>query len=115
MKGHAYIMEEIIKQIIKFRDDRDWGKFHNPKDLAILLSLEASELLENFQWKDNDSALQNIDKIKDELTDVLIYSLLLSHELNLDFKQIIIDKVRKNSEQYPIDKAFGTNKKYNEL
>ena len=108
-------MEEIIKQIIKFRDDRDWGQFHNPKDLAISLSLEASELLENFQWKDNDDALQNIDQIKEELADVLIYSILLSHELKIDIKQIIIDKLKKNNEKYPIEKAFGSNKKYTEL
>jgi NTP pyrophosphatase (non-canonical NTP hydrolase) len=108
-------MEEIIKQIIKFRDDRDWGKFHNPKDLSISLSLEASELLENFQWKDNDAALQNIDHIKEELADVFIYSILLSHELNIDVKQIIIDKLKKNNEKYPIEKAFGSNKKYTEL
>lgn len=108
-------MEEIIQQIIKFRDDRDWGQFHNPKDLAISLSLEASELLENFQWKDNDAALQNMDQIKEELADVLIYSILLSHGLNIDIKQIILDKLQKNNEKYPIEKAFGSNKKYTEL
>lgn len=108
-------MEEIIQQIIKFRDDRDWGQFHNPKDLAISLSLEASELLENFQWKDNAAALQNIDQIKEELADVLIYSILLSHGLNIGIKQIILDKLQKNNEKYPIEKAFGSNKKYTEL
>jgi NTP pyrophosphatase (non-canonical NTP hydrolase) len=77
------------------------GKFHNPKDLTISLSLEASELLESFQWKDNEAALQNINQIKEELSDVFIYSILLTHELDIDVKQIIIDKLKKNNEKYP--------------
>jgi len=109
-------MEEILEKILTFRRDRDWEKFHTPKDLAISLSLEASELLENFQWKDSEEALRTKrEDIKDELADVFIYSLLLAHDLNLDIKEIIENKIQKNEKKYPVEKAFGSNKKYTEL
>ena len=109
-------MEEVLEKILKFRRDRDWEKFHTPKDLAISLSIEASELLENFQWKDSEEALKTkTEDIKDELADVFIYSLLLAHDLNLDIKEIIENKIQKNEKKYPIEKAFGSNKKYTEL
>ncbi|MDP9579706.1 UNVERIFIED_ORG: NTP pyrophosphatase (non-canonical NTP hydrolase) [Bacillus sp. 1751] len=109
-------MKHLQNKVIKFRDDRGWGKFHNPKDLAISLSLEASELLENFQWKSNKEAIaKNIDNIKDEMADVLIYLLMLSEELNVDLEKVIEAKLQKNAEKYPVEKAYGSNKKYNEL
>jgi NTP pyrophosphatase (non-canonical NTP hydrolase) len=109
-------IEEIRKRAIKFRDERNWKQFHNPKDLAISLSLEASELLENFQWKTSEEAIEkNIENIKEELADVLINSLMLSNEINADVEEIILKKLEKNSAKYPVDKAFGSNKKYNEL
>jgi len=108
-------MNEIIEKIIAFRDERGWGKFHNPKDLAISISLEASELLEHFQWKSSDEALANIEKIKEELADVMIYSLLLSHELGIEIMSTIEGKIKKNAAKYPVDKAFGSNKKYTDL
>jgi len=105
-----------MKEILNFRHERNWEQFHNPKDLAISLSIEASELLENFQWKGSQEALEaNMENIKDELADVLIYSLMLAHDLDLDVSEIIHNKVQKNAKKYPVEKAFGTNKKYTEL
>jgi NTP pyrophosphatase (non-canonical NTP hydrolase) len=109
-------MKQLMQRIVEFRDSRNWKQFHNPKDLAISLTLEASELLENFQWKTSDESVKvNFQRMQDELADVLIYVLLLSNELNIDPEQAIIDKIKKNGEKYPIDKAFGTSKKYNEF
>ncbi|XMA24683.1 nucleotide pyrophosphohydrolase [Bacillus bombysepticus] len=108
--------QNTIKKILKFRDDRDWKQFHNPKDVAISLSLEASELLENFQWKSSEDAIeQNLENIKDELADVLIYSILLADQMNLDIEEVIQNKLEKNQRKYPVEKSFGSNKKYNEL
>ena len=106
-------LNELISKIVKFRDDRDWAQFHNPKDLAIALNIEASELLELFLWKTEDGA--NISRVKEELADILIYSLLLANKYNLDVQTIIESKLKQNSEKYPVDKARGSAKKYNEL
>lgn len=107
---------ELITKINKFRDDRNWRQFHNPKDLAISLNLEASELLENFQWKDSQEALDiNFDNIKDELADVLIYSLMLASDLNIDVAQIINNKIEKNNKKYPVEKSKDHKEKYTEL
>jgi len=109
-------MKDIIQKVLAFRDERDWEQFHNPKDLAISLSLEASELLENFQWKSNNEALaKNTDAIKEELADVLIYSILLANELDVELEETISNKLMKNAEKYPIEKSFGSSKKYTEL
>ncbi|WP_309919704.1 MULTISPECIES: nucleotide pyrophosphohydrolase [unclassified Arcicella] len=110
------IMEDFnktIKDIIKFRDERDWEQFHNSKDLAIALSIEASELLELFLWKNNEDC--NIDKLKEELADVLMYAFLLANKHDLDINKIIQDKIQKNAEKYPVGKAKGNATKYNEL
>ncbi|MDD3273414.1 MAG: nucleotide pyrophosphohydrolase [Bacteroidales bacterium] len=106
-------LNELISKIVKFRDDRDWAQFHNPKDLAIALNIESSELLELFLWKNEDGA--NIGRVKEELADILIYSLLLANKYNLDVQTIIESKLKQNSEKYPVDKAKGSAKKYNEL
>ena len=106
-------IDKIINALIKFRDERDWKKFHNPKDLAIALNIEVSELLELFLWKNCEDA--DIDKIKDEIADILSYALLLAKTYDLNISQIIFDKIKKNSTKYPITKSKGTNKKYNEL
>lgn len=109
-------MKHLKEMVIKFRDDRGWQKFHTPKDLAISLSIEASELLENFQWKNDQEAIEsNIENIKDEMADVLIYLLMLSNELDIDLEKAVKTKLQKNAIKYPVDKAFGSNKKYNEL
>lgn len=105
--------EEIIQALLKFRNERDWEQFHNPKDLALAINVEAGELLELFLWKEFKDA--NIEKIKEELADVFAYAFLLSEKYNLDVKQIILEKISKNAEKYPVDKAKGTAKKYDEL
>ncbi len=104
---------ELTEILIKFRNDRDWEQFHNPKDLAIALSVEAGELLELFLWKDADQA--DITKIREELADVLAYSLLLADKYKLDISEIVKEKVKKNEVKYPVDKAWGNAKKYTEL
>ncbi|WP_429994102.1 nucleotide pyrophosphohydrolase [Metabacillus fastidiosus] len=109
-------IKELMDKVIQFRDERNWGQFHNPKDLAISLSLEASELLENFQWKNSEEALiQNKENIKDELADVMIYSMLLANDLNLDIEAIVKEKIEKNKMKYPIEKAYGVKTKYTDL
>jgi len=108
-------VNELINLIENFRNARDWKKFHNPKDLAISLSLEASELLELFQWKSSEEALEDIERIKEELADIFYYTLLLSHDLNIDLKEALIQKMEKNEKKYPVDKAYGSKKKYTEL
>jgi len=105
--------KEIIDVLKKFRDERDWEQFHNPKDLAIALSIESNELLEQFLWKNPENA--NKDKLKEELADVFSYAFLLADKLELDVKKIVLDKVKLNAEKYPVAKAKGTAKKYNEL
>jgi len=105
--------KEITAALLKFRDERDWAQFHNAKDLALALNIEAAELLELFLWKNAEDA--NVDKIKEELADVFSYALLLAEKYDLDVKQIILDKIELNSTKYPVDKAKGTAKKYNEL
>ena len=106
-------MLEIIQELIKFRDERDWEQFHNPKDLAVAINVEAGELLELFLWKNSNDA--NHEKVKEELADVFAYAFLLAHKYNFDVKAIVLDKIKKNGEKYPIHKAKGTAKKYNEL
>ena len=108
--------QETIDMILKFRDDRDWKQFHNPKDLAISISLEASELLEVFQWSGADVTCdKKIDKIKEELADVINYCFLMADACNLDVDQIVQEKIKRNSEKYPVEKARGKSEKYDEL
>ncbi len=106
-------MEEIIKTLIQFRNERDWAQFHNPKDLAIAINREASELLEQFLWKHYDEA--DKEKVKEELADVFAFAFLLADKYDFDVKEIILEKIKKNGEKYPINKSKGTAKKYNEL
>ena len=103
-------------KINQFRDDRDWRQFHNEKDLAISISLEAAELLELFQWKSPEEVRENsIERIKEELADVLIYSHMLASNLDLDIDEIIEAKLEKNNIKYPVDKSRGNKEKYTEL
>ena len=107
---------ELVKEVNKFRDDRNWRQFHNEKDLAISISLEASELLEIFQWKDSDEAIENhLEHIKEELADVLIYAIMMADNLDLDISEIIKDKLDKNNAKYPVKKAKDSKEKYTEL
>jgi len=109
-------MDELINKIVSFRDERNWAQFHNPKDLAISLNLESSELLELFQWKSSEETVeQKLPEIRDELADVLYYTLLMFHDMHLDPKEALLAKLRKNEEKYPVEKAYGSNKKYTEF
>lgn len=110
------LSEETVKMVTDFRDDRNWKQFHNPKDLAISLSLEASELLEVFQWSADDLVCSNkMDKIREELADVLNYSILMADACGLDLDEIVREKVKRNAEKYPVEKAYGNKAKYTEL
>lgn len=109
-------MKELMNKINQFRNDRDWRKFHNEKDLAISISLEASELLELFQWKNSEEVVKSsLEEIKEELADVFIYSFMMADNLNLDVEEIIKSKLDLNEQKYPVEKSRGSNKKYNEL
>ena len=108
--------QETIDQILKFRDDRDWKQFHNPKDLAISISLEAAELLEVFQWSAEDvTCSDKIDKIKEELADVANYCVLMANACGLDLDEIVREKIKRNEEKYPIEKSKGSKRKYTNL
>lgn len=106
-------IKDIIDSLIKFRNDRDWEQFHNPKDLAIALNIEAGELLESFLWKDPEQA--DKEKVKEELSDVIAYAFLLADKYDFDIKEILLEKIAANGLKYPVEKAKGTAKKYNEL
>lgn len=106
-------LEELKQSIKKFTQDRDWDQFHNGKDLALALSIEAAELNEAFLWKDVSEV--NVEKVKEELADVFNYAILIADKYDLDIKQIVLDKIRRNAEKYPVEKAYGSAKKYNEL
>ena len=106
-------IKEIIDALLKFRNERDWEQFHNPKDLALALNVEAGELLEVFLWKKPEEA--DLEKVKEELADVLAFAFLLAEKYDLDVKTIVLDKIKKNAEKYPVSKAKGSAKKYNEL
>lgn len=108
--------KDTINQILKFRDDRDWKQFHNPKDLAISISLEAAELLEVFQWSgENISSEGKEEKIKEELADVLNYCVLLADICGLDLDKIVQEKIQNNEKKYPVNKAKGKSDKYDKL
>lgn len=106
-------LEELRKAIVEFTQERNWDQFHNGKDLALALSLEAAELNEAFLWKDAKDV--KIEKVKEELADIFNYAILIADKYNLDVKQIVLDKLRRNAEKYPVEKAYGSAKKYNEL
>jgi len=106
-------IKELIEKLIEFRDQRDWAQFHNPKDLAIALNIETSELLEIFLWKEHKNA--DKEKIKEELADVFAYAFLIADKYDLDVGEIVRDKIKRNAEKYPVEKAKGIAKKYNEL
>lgn len=112
-------IDKITKEIVKFRDARDWKQFHNPKDLAISLSLESSEVLEHFQWKSKEEIEKyiktNKKEIGEELSDVLYWVLLLANDLNIDLEKAFKLKMKQNQKKYPIKKAKGKHTKYTEL
>ena len=105
--------KDLQNALAKFRDERDWGQFHNAKDLALALAIEAAELNELFLWKRAEDA--DVEKIKDELADVIAYAIQLAGKYDLDINEIVLNKIKKNAEKYPVNKAKGTAKKYNDL
>lgn len=112
MKNNTPI-NAVIEKVVAFRNERDWERFHNGKDLAICLNCESSELLELFLWKDAEEV--NKDKVKEELADVLYSTFLLIDKYELDVDAIISEKLRSNAEKYPVEKSRGSNRKYTEL
>jgi NTP pyrophosphatase (non-canonical NTP hydrolase) len=106
-------LKQLKNEIVRFTQERDWDQFHNGKDLALALSIEASELNEAFLWKDAKDV--NVDKVKEELADIFNYAILIADKYDLDIKQIVLEKLRRNTEKYPVEKAYGSAKKYNEL
>ena len=104
-----------MDRVNQFRDERNWRQFHNEKDLALSITLEASELLEVFQWKTAEEGVKDIEQIKDELADVLIYSYMLADNLDLDIDELIGRKLIKNNEKYPVDKSKNKKDKYRDL
>lgn len=112
-------IKNLIEKIKRFRDERDWKQFHNPKDVAISLILEASEVLEHFQWKDQEEIKKymkiNKKEIGEELADVLYWVLLMSNDLGIDIKDALEKKLKKNEGKYPKEKVKGKHTKYDKL
>ncbi len=111
-------IRELAREVVAFREARNWKQFHTPKDLAISISLEAAELLEVFQWSGSETGVDTKEKreqIREELADVMIYCTLMAHDLDLDIAQIIEEKLEKNNEKYPVEKAYGRSVKYTVL
>ena len=110
------ISQETVDLVLNFRDKRNWKQFHNPKDLAISICLEAAELLEIFQWSGMDIGLDGKEiKIEEELADIVNYCILMADRCNLDLDRIVQKKVKINSDKYPVEKAYGRKDKYTEL
>lgn len=109
-------LNEVIRHLKEFRDDRDWKVFHDSKNLASAIAIEAAELNELFLWKTiKESEQVDPNRIKEELADVLAYSLLLADKHGFDIASIIEEKIKINAEKYPVSKAKGTSKKYDQL
>ncbi len=113
------ILDELTELACRLRDERNWKQFHNPKDMALSLNLEAAELLELMQWKNGEELQRHLDTKKellgDELCDVLYWVLVIAHDQGIDLRQAFREKIRKNNEKYPVEKAHGRAAKYNEL
>ena len=105
-------MQEIMQEIKEFNEERDWDKFHSPENLAKSISIEAGELLECFQW---DSENFKKEEVCEELADVVNYCIVMADRLEVDLEEIVLKKLEKNRQKYPVEKAKGNSKKYNEL
>lgn len=113
------VNNNVMSAVLEFRRSRNWKQFHKPKELAAALTVEASELLEIFQWKSHKEVAQLIksksrDRVSDEIADVAIILSYLCHDLGIDLDAAVISKLKKNEAKYPVDKAYGNAKKYNE-
>tara|TARA_B100000282_G_scaffold269525_1_gene222983 strand:+ start:299 stop:637 length:339 start_codon:yes stop_codon:yes gene_type:complete len=108
-------IQDLTELLVQFRDERDWGQFHDSKNLALALSIEAAELNELYLWK-KESESEKIDKIrlKEELADVFAYALMLAEKNNLSVAEIVKEKIVKNGKKYPVEKSKGSSKKYKE-
>jgi NTP pyrophosphatase (non-canonical NTP hydrolase) len=106
-------INKITEALLSFRNERDWEQFHNPKDLSIALSIEVNELLELFLWKKPEDA--DLEKVKEELADVFAYAFLIAEKYDLDIENIVLEKIKKNAEKYPVEKSKGKSDKYNQL
>lgn len=104
-------LDEVMIALRALVSERDWGQFHTPENLAKSISIEASELLENYQW----GSAANIKDVQDELADVLTYCFLLADKLNLDPQKIVLEKLAKTQQKYPVEKARGRSDKYDQL
>ena len=110
------ISRETAEKILSFRNERNWSQFHNPKDLAISISLEAAELLECFQWSGSDTEVESKHKeMKEELSDIFIYAVLLADRLKINLGEAIHEKIVQNAKKYPVEKSFGKSSKYTEI
>lgn len=109
-------MKKAMEALLKFRDERDWAQFHDPKNLAAALGIEAAELNEVFLWKTTEASRDvDLERVREELADVLAYALLLADTFNLDPQEIVLQKIQKNAEKYPVEKSRGISTKYNLL
>jgi len=115
-----YNLRDAVKALLQFRKERDWEQFHTPKNLSVSIAIEAAELMEHFQWK-NDEEIADylgtpaLEKVKEEIADIFAYLLLLSHDLDIDPNRTIQQKVKKNELKYPVEKSKGRSNKYNDL
>jgi NTP pyrophosphatase (non-canonical NTP hydrolase) len=113
------VKKEILEKLLIFRDQRDWKQFHNPKNLASSIVIEASELMEVFQWvessKSEECAKKNIQRVSDEIADIMVYILYFCNDLGIDIDKALEDKIATNDKRYPADKAKGNSKKYTEF
>jgi NTP pyrophosphatase (non-canonical NTP hydrolase) len=113
------IEKSLLQELIQFRKERDWEQFHNPKDIAISLSIEAAELLEWFQWRNKQEVSEMLasdkrERLEDEIADVAVYLSYLCHDLDIDLNQVVKNKMIKNAAKYPTDRVKGRADKYNE-
>jgi NTP pyrophosphatase (non-canonical NTP hydrolase) len=112
-------IEELTKKVVEFRDARNWKQFHNPKDLALSLVLEAAEVMEHFQWKSSEEMEKHLkdnkNDVAEELADVFYWILLMAHDYDIDIKKALEEKIKKNDEKYPVEKAKDRHNKYTEL
>ena len=113
MKKNDTEIEELTQRLIKFRDERNWEQFHNSKDLALALSIEAAELNELFLWKGAEDV--NVEKLREELADIFIFAFLLARKHSLNIRDIMMEKIAVNEKKYPTEKAKNTSRKYSEL
>lgn len=112
-------IESLTDRIVAFREARNWRQFHNPKDLALSLVLEAAEVMEHFQWKNSEEMTKHLDEhraeVGEELADVLYWILLMGHDFNIDVLDALETKIEKNESRYPVEKSKGVHTKYDRL